>query len=217
LLYLRIYSIIYITTKEIASDTRSRADRQQIRSAENLETKQTSTGRTPEKVRNAMKNMITMCAIIANAKSLTEYAEYVCDYYDSTGYISDTFAEIADNNTSVYYSDIIRYISEHVEEVNDAINEFGWDGCDRDLYKAGQMAECNEIENQLCNHYYEIIEAYAADHIRRNYAEEIPAETWERIAAELENIDTCDRWDVIRDAVDEIMTETAEEANEMTA
>jgi DNA-directed RNA polymerase specialized sigma54-like protein len=158
-----------------------------------------------------------MCAIIANAKSLTEYAEYVCDYYDSTGYISDTFAEIADNNTSVYYSDIIRYISEHVEEVNDAINEFGWDGCGADLYKAGQAAEYMQIENEMHQHAAEIIEAYAANHIRRNYAEEIPAETWERIADELETLDAGDRWDVIRDAVDEIMTETAEEANEMTA
>lgn len=164
-----------------------------------------------------MKTMITMCAIIANAKTLTEYAEYVCDYYDSTGYISDTFAEIADNNTSIYYNDIIRYISDHVEEVNDTIEEFGWDGCGADLYKAGQMAEYMQIENEMHQHAAEIIEAYAADYIRRNYAEEIPAETWERIAEELENVDTSDRWDVIRDAVDEIMTETAENADEMTA
>lgn len=208
---------MYITAKEIASGTRSRADRQQIRSAENLETKQINTGRTPEKVRNTMKNMITMCAIIANAKSLTEYAEYVCDYYDSTGYISDTFAEIADNNTSIYYNDIMHYISDHVEEVNDAINEFGWDGCGADLYKAGQMAEYTQIENEMNQHAAEIIEAYAADYIRRNYAEEIPAKTWERIADELENVDTSDRWDVIREAVDKIMNETAENADEISA
>lgn len=72
-----------------------------------------------------MKNMITMCAIIANANQICGYcAELIEDYH--TGYICDTFAEFADGHTSIYYSDIINYISSHVEEVNDTIKEFGW-------------------------------------------------------------------------------------------
>lgn len=163
-----------------------------------------------------MKNMITMCAIIANANQICGYvSEIIEDYH--TGYICDTFAEFADGHTSIYYSDIIRYISDHVEEVNDTIKEFGWDGCGNDLYKAGQMAEYHEIENELYNHAAEIIEAYAADYIRNAYGNEIDAETWERIAEELESVDTSDRWDTIRDTIDEIMTETANEADEISA
>lgn len=91
------------------------------------------------------------------------------------------------------------------------------DGCGNDLYKAGQMAEYNEIESELYNHAAEIVEAYAADYIRNAYGDEIDAETWERIADKLESFDTSDRWDVIRDAVDEIMTEAAEDADEISA
>lgn len=148
---------------------------------------------------------INTTEITQTAMKSTEYADHVFDYYDSTAYICDTFAEIADNNTSIYYSDIIRYISEHVEEVNDAIEEFGWDGVGGDLYKAGQAAEYTSIQNELYNASAEIIAAYAADYIRHTYgAEEIAAEMWEEIAAELETLDTSDRWDAIRDIVDDV-------------
>jgi len=210
---------IYNNKRDSNQNGTRTGNRSSAGAGENLRsnTNQINTGRTPEKVRTTMKNMITMTAIIANANTLTAYAEYVCDYVGSGDYICDTFAEIANNNTSIYYNDIIHYISEHVEEVNDAIKEFGWDGCGNDLYKAGQIAECMQIENEMYSHAAEIVEAYAADYIRRNYAAEIPEETWERITDELERVDTSDRWETIRDAIDEIMAETAADAAEMTA
>ena len=152
-----------------------------------------------------MTDIIVLTNIIAAATASTSYAEYVCDYYDSTAYICDTFAEIADSNTSIYYSDIIRYISEHVEEVNDAIEEFGWDGVGGDLYNAGQTAEYTSIQNELYSASAEIIAAYAADYIRHTYgAEEIAADMWDEIAAELETVDASDRWDTIRYIVDAV-------------
>lgn len=68
--------------------------------------------------------------------------DFTDEYFGYSGntYMSDLFHEYADGHTSIYYSDIIKYISEHVEDVNRAIEEFGWDGCGADLYKAGQMA-----------------------------------------------------------------------------
>lgn len=69
--------------------------------------------------------------------------------YDSSAYISDAISEEADSNTSIYYSDIIKFISENVEKVNDTIEEFGWDGCGSDLYKAGQMAEYRDNEVKM--------------------------------------------------------------------
>ena len=152
-----------------------------------------------------MTDIIVLTNIIAAATASTGYAEHCMDYYGSTSYICDTFAEIADNNTSIYYSDIIRYISEHVEEVNDAIEEFGWDGVGGDLYKAGQAAEYTSIQNELYSASAEIIAAYAADYIRHTYgAEEITVEMWNEIAAELGTVDTSDRWDTIRDIVDDV-------------
>lgn len=71
------------------------------------------------------------------------------NYYNSSDYLYDAISEFADNNTSVYHSNIIRFISENVEKVSDTIDEFGWDGCGSDLYKAGQMAEFHTIELEM--------------------------------------------------------------------
>lgn len=143
---------------------------------------------------------------------------YICDYDDST-YVSDAFAELADMLTSVYYSDIIKYISEHVEAVNDAIEEFGWDGCGSDLYKAGQMAEYLEINNWLWEHEEEAYQVYALNWYRFEYMEEVTKntpiriDTWERFCDELRNYGQCER---IGDVV-EIMKQTIEAMEESEA
>jgi len=143
---------------------------------------------------------------------------YICDYDDST-YVSDAFAELADMLTSVYYSDIIKYISEHVEAVNDAIEEFGWDGCGSDLYKAGQMAEYLTINNWLWQHEFEAYQVYALNWYRFEYMEEVTKntpiriDTWERFCDELENYGQCKR---IGDVI-EIMKQTIEAMEESEA
>ena len=49
-----------------------------------------------------------------------DYSRNLCDYSGSS-YLCDAISEIADNNTSIYYSEISEYISKNVEKVNDAI------------------------------------------------------------------------------------------------
>lgn len=116
----------------------------------------------------------------------------ICDYSE-TAYISDIFAEWADGETSIYYNDIIKYISEHVEAVNDAIEEFGWDGCGSDLYKAGQMAEYLEINNWLWEHETEAYKVYALNWFRFEHGEEIRKEEWGRFVCEVEQYGQMDR------------------------
>jgi len=179
----------------------------------------------------AMKNyepkteprMVDTCVLIHDIKSELEDDApidigYICDYDDST-YVSDAFAELADMLTSVYDSDIIKYISEHVEAVNDAIEEFGWDGCGSDLYKAGQMAEYLTINNWLWQHEFEAYQVYALNWYRFEYMEEVTKDTpiridtWERFCDELENYGQCKRLgDVI-----EIMKQTIEAMEESEA
>lgn len=137
----------------------------------------------------------------------------LCDYL-GRAYICDAISEIADNDASVYYADIIRFISENAEAVNDAIAEFGWDGCGNDLYKAGQMAECLSIERALYDDLESAVKLWAADYIRDNYALEVSADAWEKIASRCEReIDSNNRlWDV-EEIVKEVMwgkEETAE-------
>lgn len=146
-----------------------------------------------------------------DALALTDIGN-ICDYSE-TSYISDIFAEWADGETSIYYPDIIKYISEHVEAVNDAIEEMGWEGCGSDLYNAGQMAEYLEINNWLWEHEEEAYKVYALNWFRFEHGEEIRKDTWERFCDELDGYGKCDRLgDVI-----EIMKQTIEAMEESEA
>lgn len=142
---------------------------------------------------------------IAEFSESTEYAEYICDY-GSSEYICDVFTYIADANTSIYWSDIIDFISKNVEMVSDTINEFGWEGCGSDLYKAGQMAEFRGIETELNENIVDVLKVYAFNYYREQYDEHIRTETRERIS---DHID--DHWgdfDTLED-IEEIVNEYA--------
>ena len=141
---------------------------------------------------------------------LGSYGEDITSY--SRGYICDIFSEIADSATSIYYSDIIAYIGNHVEEVNDAINEFGWEGCGSDLYKAGQMAEYTSIERDLEEHIDDII-VYAA--LVDKFDDNIPEDAFEKVYDNVSNIDWNEQLDsAIYDALSVLDNEDEEEEDE---
>ena len=156
--------------------------------------------------------MITLTDITATVKG--SYAEEINDYSGSSC-ICDVIQEIADRNTSIYYSDIKEFISSHIDAFEDALDEFGWEGCGSDFYKAGQMAEFLYIENEIYSVLEDAIKAYAANYIRTTYnTEEIKPETWEMISAELSDIDNnnmlCDIDEICVRWMNEIEVEQAE-------
>lgn len=170
-------------------------------------------------------NTITAAAIIASV-TLTdiiapikgEYAEDLLDYNGSV-YICDAIAEIADNHTSIYYSDILSFISSNPEALAEVVEEGLYMVDSRhpyDLYKHGQAAEYMTIERDIYNHLDDAIRAYAAHYLRTTYhVETVSAETWDAIAADLDDIDNNNRFDDITDIIDEHMTEDEDEGEEV--
>lgn len=141
---------------------------------------------------------------------LGDYGEDITSYND--GYICDIFAEIADSNTSIYYNDIIKYIADHTDEVNDTINEFGWDGVGKDIYKAGQMAEYTSIERDLEEHIDDII-VYAA--LVDKFGDEIPEDAFDAVYDNVSNVDWNDKLDsAIYDALSVLDDEDGEDEEE---
>ena len=137
-----------------------------------------------------------------------DYAGCLSDYAGTSSYICDAILEIADNNTSIYYSDIIKYISGHVEEASDAINEFGWDGCGGDLYKAGQMAEYETIRRDIEDNIEDGLKVMALDYIQGRtctrcglHYSAIPAALWEAVEECASN--SPDSIEEITDAIDD--------------
>ena len=95
------------------------------------------------------------------------------DFYNdyditSTNYLGDLFHEYADNNTSIYYSDIEKYYSTHIYESSDALKEFGYtlndfESLEEAMHKGAQLAEYSEIYNEVAENesiFEELIEKF---------------------------------------------------------
>ena len=134
---------------------------------------------------------------------LGRYGSEITDY--ERGYITDIYMEIADNNTSIYYHDMTRYLVDNIDDVNDWILENGYPG---DLYRAAQGAECERIYIELEGDSDNILLYWAYTYMLNNYR------------AELEKIEELDnhyiwsnldldvvRLESIKDQVDDLVTD----------
>lgn len=161
-----------------------------------------------------MKNINKYEVIKEIKASMSDNAiDFTDEYFGYSGnaYISDLFHEFADNHTSIYYYDIIKYISEHVEDVSRTIDEFGWDGCGADLYKAGQTAQFQEIFMELESDRDNIITLY----VLYMLPDEMPSDMWEYIESEIDvNADRLPEADEIQALIDEWIEEHAESITE---
>lgn len=137
-------------------------------------------------------------------------------YCGCTSYICDAISEHADSNTSIYYSDIEKFMSNNIEAVNDAISEFGWDGCGSDLHKAGQMAEYMENERLIYDDLEDVCKLAALDFLRNTEGELIAADLWDSVEIAIDadhNNRVDDLFDAIIDAVNGWKVEQAEDKN----
>lgn len=155
-----------------------------------------------------MKKLYLTPDEILKSLDLGDYAGELADYAGSSSYVCDAIAEIADRNTSIDYGDIISYIADHVEEVSDTINEFGWDGCGGDLYKAGQLAEYNAIYNDVDCHLDGGLKIMALDYITGRTCDHSGLHYSAIPAALCEAVEECignspDRIDEITDVIDD--------------
>jgi hypothetical protein len=107
---------------------------------------------------------------------------------ESSQYICDAISDFADRNTSVYYSSIKEFICNNFDKVEEAINEFGWDGCGGDLYKAGQMAEFMSIEQEIYNELEDVIKYITLDFIdSTDEANDEAEKIWQTLTEERKN------------------------------
>lgn len=132
------------------------------------------------------------------------------DYDD--GYIGDVITKIADSQVDICFSDLTSWANGHFEEISETIDEFGWGGCGNDLYKAVQMAQFRENENEMYSELSEGIENFAISYLEYSLKmTEIPEENWEEIQDFLADIDNNNRLDEITDFLDEMFSKEDEE------
>lgn len=100
---------------------------------------------------------------------LGDYGGYFCDYADTNEYISDIITEIADNNVSIYYSDILKFVSENPDSLNEVIESGLYDPtCNYDFYSHAQAAEFMIIEQELEEHSVDALKLVAYNYCEYN-------------------------------------------------
>ena len=141
---------------------------------------------------------------------LESFIDCLTDY--DNGYICDVISEIADSQVDIYYYDLTNWANGHFEEIAETISEFGWDGCGEDLYKAVQLAQFRENENEMYSELSEGLENFALSYLQHNLEiEEIAEENWEEIQGFLSDIDNNNKLEEITDFLDEMFSIEDEE------
>ena len=64
--------------------------------------------------------------VLMNELCLNDMEEQILEF--SNGYIDDVFGEIAGNNVSIYTKDLLNYLSNNINDINDNISNMGFSG-----------------------------------------------------------------------------------------
>lgn len=128
------------------------------------------------------------------------------------GYICDIISEIADSQVDISYCDLTDWANGHFEEISETVSEFGWDGCGEDLYKAVQLAQFRENENEMYSELLEGLENFALSYLEHGLKiQEITEKSWEEIQDFLSDIDNNNKLKEITDFLDEMFSIEDEE------
>ena len=144
-----------------------------------------------------------------------DHGDRLNDYRDGDGYICDIITEIADADTSIYYSDILDFIRENPETLAEVIRDGLYDPRENyDLFKHAQTAEFMTIERDIYDHLADSLMCAAVNFIYYDLdIIEIPEELAELIREWCDNADNNDRINEIPDKILAYLADFTEEVN----
>ena len=131
---------------------------------------------------------------------LNDMEEQILEF--SNGYIDDAFGEIAGNNVSIYTSDLVDYLSNNINDINDNISNMGFSG--NILSHISDVWYNNNIE-ELWGNINDIVKYFVLDNIIEcmidNDVKNISEEDIDNIIDE-NCSDNIDRIDIIVDNIE---------------
>ena len=98
--------------------------------------------------------------VLMNELCLNDMEEQILEF--SNGYIDDVFGEIAMNNVYIYTSDLMDYLSNNINEVNDNISEIGFSG---DILNHISDVWYNNNIEELYENINDIVKYFVLDNI----------------------------------------------------
>lgn len=94
---------------------------------------------------------------------LGEYGDQITDY---TGNIGDAFGEIADSNVDLYNYDLLKWLPDNYEWLEEADAQGLLEGCKGDLMRMTQMAQYECFTQDMYNHQEDIAKYAALDGLK---------------------------------------------------
>ena len=133
------------------------------------------------------------------SKNFESYEEYITEYYNHENDIDEIIRDIADNNVDIYTSDLMDWVKDNYNYVEDYIKEFGIDSSNFDFIGAVRGGQYLYIEETLYNNKSDMLEYLAYYILQEKDIEEIDEDK----ATEISMIDF-DRIDTIEELEDEL-------------
>lgn len=85
---------------------------------------------------------------------LRDYEDF---WYCGSSYLCDRISELADCKIDIMDSELMAWLPDNTEWLEQAISEFGWEGCGSNFYGAIRLAQFLAYENEFNEHRSEII------------------------------------------------------------
>ena len=98
--------------------------------------------------------------VLMNELCLNDMEEQILEF--SNGYIDDLLGEIAGNNVSIYTNDLLNYLSNNINDINDNISNMGFSG--DILNHISDVWYYNNIE-ELWGNINDIVKYFVLDNI----------------------------------------------------
>ena len=138
--------------------------------------------------------------VLMNELCLNDMEEQVVEF--SNGYVDDVFGEIASNNVSIYTSDLLDYLSNNMDSVNNNIISMGFSG---DILDHISDVWYNNNVDELYGNMNDIVKYFVLDNIIEcmidNDVKNISEEDLDNIIDENYS-DNIDRLDTIIDNIE---------------
>ena len=137
------------------------------------------------------------------SKNFESYEEYITEYYNHENDIDEIIRDIADNNVDIYTSDLMDWVKDNYNYVEDYIKEFGMDLSNFDFIGAVRGGQYLYIEETLYNNKSDMLEYLAYYILQEKDFEEIDEDKATEIS--MINFDRIDTIEELEDELNEII------------
>lgn len=134
---------------------------------------------------------------------LGEYGEYLVDY--NSGYICDCISELADNNVDIYNYNLLEWVRNNSEYVEQAVTDFGIDERNFDFFGLLRQGQYVQITEELYNNLDDIITNWIINYIEYDLnIKELTDEQAEQVEDLFNKYDNNDELEYIAEKIKEV-------------